>query len=704
MTGETGGKRQLSQEEGKEGGASSKRAKTEDVWTPQQDTLDLLDERLSVHNEILQSMEQSLLETDGNGNAIHTEPTLATAAAVSPVPLDAQAGFTPATRLAPPLLPREPTTKPTAESSFLADPEAFVDSLLLPTLANMATALLDFVIRCSPDQLTSLLEQPHSPLRRSWDRILYAFESTRAKFRSGSRYIDPASVAYLPIRRNDDRSPQDSVGVINIASATAELLVPTYQGLVDLQSRLPDIFEPFAQFIQAERMELIGGLLTQVHLARLKESLKRRELAHEDPFAQDLERHLTQHIAGDGTLNLRNEFWLKCRTIRQQLVNSTLADLVTSDCRLRFSRSLRRYLDENVRPGALEFAGLEEGSGDGAAESVAHGESLLSGYSQPADEPQDEDDEAMPFDQDMDAMIRAAAREARANMSGQNYGGNVGRKVASTGANSTLQASAGPQAAAPVTSGHPTAMPAANAAVSRAETSTASPATGDADASIIEKYKQARLADAATERQKQDRARSSSGGQRRAWSNEEEQALMQGLDKVQGPHWAKILAMFGENGSVSNVLKDRNQVQCKDKARNLKLYFLKGGHELPPGLKLVTGELKTRAPGRASKLEMHEQLQRSASEDKATSDAISALVGGPRPASSNGLQESNALASNSTLPSDVGGEGDDPRTRGDTPTRQYAQANDEFGQGAREAGSAEAVGGTSPAIGAIVAR
>ena len=86
---------------------------------------------------------------------------------------------------------------------------------------------------------------------------------------------------------------------------------------------------------------------------------------------------------------------------------------------------------------------------------------------------------------------------------------------------------------------------------------------------------------------------------RRPWTSEEESALLAGLDRVGGPHWSAILALYGAGGSVSEVLKDRNQVQLKDKARNLKLWFLKSGREVPPSLKGVTGELKTKE-GRAT--------------------------------------------------------------------------------------------------------
>ncbi|ODQ52042.1 hypothetical protein SAICODRAFT_58502, partial [Saitoella complicata NRRL Y-17804] len=80
--------------------------------------------------------------------------------------------------------------------------------------------------------------------------------------------------------------------------------------------------------------------------------------------------------------------------------------------------------------------------------------------------------------------------------------------------------------------------------------------------------------------------------QRRHWSKEEEDALFAGLDALKGPHWSQILALYGPGGSISEALKDRTQVQLKDKARNLKLWFLKNNFEVPHYLKCVTGDLK----------------------------------------------------------------------------------------------------------------
>lgn len=106
---------------------------------------------------------------------------------------------------------------------------------------------------------------------------------------------------------------------------------------------------------------------------------------------------------------------------------------------------------------------------------------------------------------------------------------------------------------------------------------------------------------------------------------------MAGLDRVKGPHWSQILAMFGPGGTISEVLKDRNQVQLKDKARNLKLFFLKSGIEVPYYLQFVTGELKTRAPGQAAKNEA--KGKGVTSEDRAHVEGVMALAGGQLPES-----------------------------------------------------------------------
>jgi protein TBF1 len=103
---------------------------------------------------------------------------------------------------------------------------------------------------------------------------------------------------------------------------------------------------------------------------------------------------------------------------------------------------------------------------------------------------------------------------------------------------------------------------------------------------------------------------------------------MNGLDMVKGPHWSQILALYGKGGSHGEQLKDRNQVQLKDKARNLKLFFLKNSDEMPFYLKGVTGDLKSRAPAQASKKEAEARLKLNAVEEKDRVNGIMTLAQG----------------------------------------------------------------------------
>ncbi|KAG6079120.1 hypothetical protein E4U16_001246 [Claviceps sp. LM84 group G4] len=135
---------------------------------------------------------------------------------------------------------------------------------------------------------------------------------------------------------------------------------------------------------------------------------------------------------------------------------------------------------------------------------------------------------------------------------------------------------------------------------------------------------------------------------RRPWTQEEEKALMAGLDMVKGPHWSQILTLFGQNGTISDILRDRTQVQLKDKARNLKLFFLKTNSEMPYYLQAVTGELKTRAPTQAARKEAEERARLNSEEDQAKLQGIMALAGGlqhpPQRTPTSGAAKSAAAA------------------------------------------------------------
>lgn len=80
------------------------------------------------------------------------------------------------------------------------------------------------------------------------------------------------------------------------------------------------------------------------------------------------------------------------------------------------------------------------------------------------------------------------------------------------------------------------------------------------------------------------------GGRRRGWTEDETNALVDAL-KTFGPQWAKIERAYGRNGTESEILADRSQGQLKDKARNLKMWYLKNNQEVPSFFEKVTGKL-----------------------------------------------------------------------------------------------------------------
>ncbi|KAI0453150.1 telomere repeat binding factor-domain-containing protein [Xylaria acuta] len=149
------------------------------------------------------------------------------------------------------------------------------------------------------------------------------------------------------------------------------------------------------------------------------------------------------------------------------------------------------------------------------------------------------------------------------------------------------------------------------------------PNQSDSTPALYERARQAAAARSSTHAR-----REGSHSTRRPWSPEEEKALMMGLDMVKGPHWSQILSLFGPNGSISQILADRTQVQLKDKARNLKLFFLKTNSEMPYYLQCVTGELKTRAPTQAARKEAEEKAKMNSEEHQAHMNGILTLAGG----------------------------------------------------------------------------
>lgn len=98
----------------------------------------------------------------------------------------------------------------------------------------------------------------------------------------------------------------------------------------------------------------------------------------------------------------------------------------------------------------------------------------------------------------------------------------------------------------------------------------------------------------------------SKSSHRRPWTRDEEKALRHALE-LRGPAWSTILELFGAGGKISEALKNRNQVQLKDKARNWKMFFLKLGLPVPGYLQKVTGDLEREDKLKAKKAAKNKQ-------------------------------------------------------------------------------------------------
>lgn len=84
---------------------------------------------------------------------------------------------------------------------------------------------------------------------------------------------------------------------------------------------------------------------------------------------------------------------------------------------------------------------------------------------------------------------------------------------------------------------------------------------------------------------------------RNLWTKEEETALIQGL-KICGPSWSQILELYGTGGFVSEALKNRKDLQLKDKARNWKVWLYSSDIKtIPPYFYKVTGGVERSVTG-----------------------------------------------------------------------------------------------------------
>lgn len=84
------------------------------------------------------------------------------------------------------------------------------------------------------------------------------------------------------------------------------------------------------------------------------------------------------------------------------------------------------------------------------------------------------------------------------------------------------------------------------------------------------------------------------------WTEVEVNALMKGLERVKGPYFDRVLALYGLAGTVNKSLKDRSAAQLRKKACDLAEEYQRNGMEVPRCLYAPEGTSPTSLPSPVS--------------------------------------------------------------------------------------------------------
>ncbi|KAI1132183.1 hypothetical protein F5Y10DRAFT_231739 [Nemania abortiva] len=573
---------------------------------------------------------------------------------------------------------------------------------IIPALGALA---VDILIALSEqtleDTVATLGSDPDSDITREYGVLRSAFEAQRRQLfypREAPQFLDAGELGIKDQTR-------EVIRITNLASTCASIFGTNEITLEEVNNYFLRIFIPEGRGLSHDAAELYLGLKTQIFLAALEGDLeKTKERLLEELFVTDVERSLRARRPYLPLTTSELDFIANSKARKAMLlVASAPVDSIHALSKQftyeAFLDTLSTYLNDNIDSIQAQVAGriddkvsTESPPPADSADTSAHDltsefdlNAAIAEASRAAaqDALQPSVTETAAFD-DLSAFLtenvsRAVeqSRQAAANVE-------LPSSIASA-AESASRATALALESIARNQYHPTALPHSsnqtqsttnNQSYQPQQTQTSSqyfpyqqqqpqpqqqstanmqpsyqapndhlpPNQSDSTPALYERARQAAAARSSTHAR-----REGSQSTRRPWSPEEEKALMMGLDMVKGPHWSQILSLFGPNGSISQILADRTQVQLKDKARNLKLFFLKTNSEMPYYLQCVTGELKTRAPTQAARKEAEEKARMNSEEHQAHMNGILTLAGGlqnntaPRSSSSGAATISAAL-------------------------------------------------------------
>ncbi|KAH0842854.1 putative MYB DNA binding protein (Tbf1) [Fonsecaea pedrosoi] len=518
-------------------------------------------------------------------------------------------------------------TRPSHQQS--PAPNARLDNL--PFLDKQSSQLLTFLSRLTPTEAMGLSSAPNAPSTKEYAALRAAFDRTRRLLSPGWPFLSPHD---LGLRNGNQleiiRKANQAIFMSSIF--TGEI------GLRDMDRSFLAVFVPENGKLLKAQASMYLELKTQGFITAWRTGAAPPNVVMADLFGPDLDKALLARRPGTtGLAPTEQEFLIRLASrrdiLQSHVKNNTLDQLPLKYRWEDFSREVSSYLIKHIENSSNPGDGVSNEGNDptrslhrgqmegqfsihGPPLPVSSTDSILSSKSlvKHAFEPSD--------DGDFVAQAARAAEIALRSTLGLAYSDKIPEGPAPTTPTIQQDTSTPRPPSAPLSETRDLNLNTASSpspAVDLKSTTEEIPhASQTAPTSVL--YERARLA--ATKASLALEKKPLVPSQRRPWTTEEENALMTGLDQVKGPHWSQILAMYGPGGTISEALKDRNQVQLKDKARNLKLFFLKSGIEVPYYLKYVTGDLKTRAPAQALRQEARERDRLLAEGDDAALDEL----------------------------------------------------------------------------------
>ncbi|KAI1476516.1 telomere repeat binding factor-domain-containing protein [Daldinia eschscholtzii] len=549
---------------------------------------------------------------------------------------------------------------------------------IIPALGSLAVDIITAWSEQSlEDTIATLSGDSDSDIAKEYALLKNAFDIQR-------KQLSDTHPLLYPEHLNVTSQTREVIRIVNLATTCASVFGTNELGLEEVNDHFLRIFVPENQEIPRDAAELYMGLKTQIFLAVLEsEHEKARDQFLDDLFVTRLESSLQEHHPSLPLTPAEHEFIANAKARKAMLLNeSTDMDSIQALSKQftyeAFLDSLSTFLNDHIESIRTQGTGRVETTT--ATEDIVQDEHVTqtldetfdinamiaeaSRAAQSALETGGEDSHEL---DDLSAFLAENVSKAVEQAKESATSTELPSAIASA-AESASRATMLALQSIQQNQYHPTTLPQTPAQASIAlpqnhntyqaqqtqqpqpqpqpqqqqqyyhhqqqHTTNGTPSyqtpndhlppnQSDSTPALYERARQAAAARSSTHAR-----REGSHSTRRPWSPEEEKALMMGLDMVKGPHWSQILSLFGPNGSISNILADRTQVQLKDKARNLKLFFLKTNSEMPYYLQCVTGELKTRAPTQAARKEAEEKARLNSEEQQAHVNGILTLAGG----------------------------------------------------------------------------